>query len=144
MLGVGANMYGNPEASIFTDVGQASLASSMSWASIGLGAAGLGLSIVSGALNASANRQKARAEMSALRQSWQHNLGVMRQNKIDTYASNIMSAYASGVRNTGSTAAVILGNQNVLENEIQFQEQQYQTQMKNLRAQSKQKYLGIF
>lgn len=144
MFGVGANMYGNPEASIFTDVGQASLASSMGWASIGLSAAGLGLSIVSGALAASADRQKARAEMKALEKSWQHNLGVMRQNKIDTYASNIMSAYASGVRNTGSTAAVIENNQDVLESEIRFQQQQYQTQMKNLRAQSKQKYLGIF
>ena len=144
MFGVGANMYGNPEASIFTDVGQASLASSMGWASIGLGAAGLGLNIISGALAASANRQKARAEMKALEKSWEHNLGVMRQNKIDTYASNIMSAYASGVRNTGSTAAVIENNQDVLESEIRFQQQQYQTQMKNLRAQSKQKYLGIF
>lgn len=142
---IGANMYGNPESSLLTDVGQASAASMMGWASVGMGAVGLGMNIIGGALQASANRQQARAQMSALTQSWMWNRDVLRQNKIDTYASNILQSYGAGIKGTtGSTAAVIQSNQNVLERNIAFQEQQYQTEMKNLKAQSKQKYLGIF
>lgn len=123
----------------------AATSSALGWASIGLGAAGLGLSIVSGAMGASAARKAARAKMSALKQEKAWNLGVMRRNKEDAYANNILSSYASGINPmTGSNAAVILGNQAVLQDEINFQEQQYNTELKNLKAQSKQKYLGLF
>lgn len=147
-MAAGFNMYGNPENSLFTDVGQASAvagASALGWASIGLGAAGLGLSLISGAMGASAARKAARAKMSALKQEKAWNLGVMRRNKEDVYASNILSSYASGINPmTGSNAAVILGNQQVLQDEINFQESQYNAELKNLKAQSKQKYLGLF
>ena len=146
-MAAGFNMYGNPENSLFTDVGQASAtgASALGWASIGLGAAGLGLSLISGAMGASAARKAARARMSALKQEKAWNLGVMRRNKEDVYASNILSSYASGINPmTGSNAAVILGNQAVLQDEINFQEQQYNMELKNLKAQSKQKFLGLF
>lgn len=142
---IGANMYGNPESSLLTDVGQARAASMMGWANVGMSVVGLGMNIIGGALQASAARQQARAQMSALTQSWMWNRDVLRQNKIDTYASNILQSYGAGIKGTtGSTAAVIQSNQDVLERNIAFQEQQYQTEMKNLKAQSKQKYLGIF
>lgn len=142
---IGANMYGNPESSLLTDVGQASATSALGWGSVGMGALGLGMNIISGALQTSASRQRARAQMSALTQSWMWNRDVLRQNKIDTYASNILQSYGAGIKGTtGSTAAIIQNNQDVLEKNIAFQEQQYQTQMKSLKAQSKQKYLGIF
>ena len=113
--------------------------------STGLAAVNLGLNVVQGALSASANRQQARAQMTATRQEMNYNLGVMRQNKIDSYASNLLSSWGSGIDPlTGSTNAVIQSNQAVLQDEINFQEQQYNTQLKNLKAQSKQKYLGIF
>jgi hypothetical protein len=41
-------------------------------------------------------------------------------------------------------AALIGSNENVLRNEMNFREEQYDIQLKNLKAQSKQKYLGIF
>lgn len=107
--------------------------------------AGLAMNTISGALDAAAKRESARAEMAALTQSWQFNKGVLQQNKIDTYASNILQSWGSGINYaTGSTAAVIQNNQRVLQNAIDFQESQYQTQMANLRAQSKQRFLGIF
>ena len=147
-MAAGFNMYGNPENSLFTDVGQASAmagASALGWTSIGLGVAGLGLSLISGAMSASANREAVRAKMSALTMEKNWNLGVMRRNKEDVYASNILSSYASGINPmTGSNAAVILGNQQVLQDEINFQGNQYDTELKNLKAQSKQKYLGLF
>ena len=123
----------------------ATTSSALGWASIGLGAAGLGLSLISGAMSASAQRKAARAKMSALTMEKNWNLGVMRRNREDAYASNIMSSYASGINPmTGSNAAVILGNQQVLQDEINFQESQYNAELKNLKAQSKQKYLGLF
>ena len=98
-----------------------------------------------GAMSASAARESARAKMSALGEEKAWNLGVMRRNKADAYASNILSSWGSGINPmTGSNAAVILGNQAVLQDEINFQERQYDIEMKNLEAQSKQKYLGLF
>lgn len=106
---------------------------------------GLGLSVVSGAMSASAARESARAKMSALSNEKAWNLSVMRRNKADVYASNILSSWGSGINPmTGSNAAVILGNQAVLQDEINFQERQYDIEMKNLESQSKQKYLGLF
>lgn len=123
----------------------AAASSALGWASIGLGVAGLGLSLVSGAMGASAARKEARAKMSALKLEKAWNLGVMRRNREDVYASNILSSYGSGINPmTGSNAAVILGNQQVLQDEINYQEKQYNTELKNLKAQSKQRFLGIF
>lgn len=108
-------------------------------------AIGLGLNVASGIFGASASRKAARAKMAALEAEKTWNIGVMRRNKTDVYASNILQSWGSGINyTTGSTATVIANNQKVLEEEIKFQEQQYDTQIANLRAQSKQKFLGVF
>ena len=105
----------------------------------------LGLSMIAGAMSASAARKSARAKMSALANEKAWNLSVMRRNKEDVYASNILQSWGSGINPmTGSNLAVIMGNQAVLQDEIAFQERQYDIEMKNLKAQSKQKYLGLF
>lgn len=123
----------------------ASASSALGWANIGLGVAGLGMSLISGALSASSARKAARAKMSALSNEKTWNLNVMRRNKADVYASNILESWGSGINSmTGSNLAVIMGNQAVLQDEINFREQQYDIEMKNLKAQSKQKYLGLF
>lgn len=133
------------DTAVSSNASAAATSSALGWASVGLGAAGLGLSLISGALNASAQRQAARAKMSALRLERNYNLGVMRRQKEDVYASNILESYGSGINPmTGSNLAVIQGNQAVLQDEINFQEQQYNTELKNLKAQSKQKFLGLF
>lgn len=108
-------------------------------------AIGLGMNVMQGALGASAARKSARASMAALDAEKSWNLGVMRQNKIDTYARNILDSWGSGIDPmTGSNRAVIENNQRVLQDEINFREQQYDIQLENLRAQSKQKFLGLF
>lgn len=105
----------------------------------------LGLNVVSGIMGASAARESARAKMSALSEEKAWNLSVMRRNKADVYASNILSSWGSGINPmTGSNAAVILGNQATLQDEINFRERQYDTELRNLEAQSKQKFLGLF
>ena len=107
--------------------------------------ASFAMSFASGVTGASAARKSARAQMAALKAEKNWNLGVMEQNKIDTYARNVISSYGSGIDpTTGSNRAVINQNQQVLQDEIDFQKAQYAAQMKNLKAQSKQKFLGIF
>lgn len=104
-----------------------------------------GTNMISGALNASAARESARAKMAALQKEKVWNLNVMRRNKADVYASNILESWGSGINPmTGSNLAVIMGNQAVLQDEINFREQQYDTELRNLEAQSKQKFLGLF
>lgn len=108
-------------------------------------AIGLGMNVIQGAFGASASRKAARAQMAALEAEKTWNIGAMRRNKADVYASNVLQSWGSGINYaTGSTAAVIANNQQVLEDEIKFQEQQYDIQIANLRAQSKKKYLGVF
>jgi hypothetical protein len=108
-------------------------------------AIGLGTNILSGALGASANRKAARASIKALKEEKAWNLGVMARNKADVYASNILESFGSGINPmTGSNRAVIEGNQQVLQDEIDFRRRQYDVELKNLKAQSKQKFLGIF
>ena len=110
-----------------------------------LAAAGFGMSMMQGAMGASASRKQARAQMKALRLEKDWNLGVMARNREDVYASNILESWGSGINPfTGSTEAVISNNQRVLQNEIDFRRQQYDIELKNLKAQSKQKFLGIF
>ena len=105
----------------------------------------LGLNVISGAMSASAARESARAKMSALNNERAWNLSVMRRNKADVYAHNILESWGSGINPaTGSTVAIISGNQAVLEDEISFQKRQYDMEMRNLEAQSKQKFLGLF
>lgn len=112
---------------------------------VALLAIGLGLQIGAGVTGASAARKSARASMAALASESSWNLATMRQNKIDTYARNILDSWGSGIDpTTGSNRAVIENNQRVLQEEIDFQQQQYAAQMKNLKAQSKQKFLGLF
>ena len=139
-------MYGNPEDSLYTSAGKASAARG-SGISFGTALSGInfGLSLISGAMSAAAARESARAKMSALTEEKAWNIGVMRRNKADVYASNILSSWGSGINPmTGSNAAVILGNQATLQDEINFRERQYDTELRNLEAQSKQKFLGLF
>lgn len=108
-------------------------------------AIGLGLQFAGGISSASATRKAARAQMAALEAEKTWNINAMRRNKIDVYASNILQSWGAGIKSsTGSTAAIIAENQRVMEDEIQFQAQQYDIEIANLRAQSKKKYLGIF
>lgn len=110
-----------------------------------LAAIGLGLQVASGISGASAQRKSARAQMRALQQEKAWNLGVMQRNKEDVYAANLLSSWGSGIDpTTGSTAGVIASNQKVLQDEIDFQRSQYDIQIANAKAASKQKYLGIF
>lgn len=141
----GWNMYGNPEDSLYTSAGKAGASSSGFSFGTALSGINFGLSLISGAMSAAAARESARAKMSALGEEKAWNLGVMRRNKADAYASNILSSWGSGINPmTGSNSAVILGNQAVLQDEINFRERQYDTELRNLEAQSKQKYLGLF
>lgn len=110
-----------------------------------LAAIGLGLQVAGGISGASAQRKSARAQMRALQQEKAWNLGVMQRNKEDVYAANLLSSWGSGIDpTTGSTAGVIASNQQVLQDEIDFQRKQYDIQIANAKAASKQKYLGIF
>lgn len=110
-----------------------------------LAAIGLGLQVAGGISGASAQRKQARAQMKALQQEKAWNLGVMQRNKEDVYAANILSSWGSGIDpTTGSTAGIIASNQQVLQDEIDFQSKQYDIQIANAKAASKQKYLGIF
>ena len=110
-----------------------------------LAAIGLGLQVAGGISGASAQRKSARAQMKALQQEKAWNLSVMQRNKEDVYAANLLSSWGSGIDpTTGSTAGVIASNQQVLQDEIDFQRKQYDIQIANAKAASKQKYLGIF
>lgn len=105
-----------------------------------------GMNFASNIFGASANRKAARATVAALLQEKNYNIGLLRQQKKDKYWADIMSSWASGTT-TGmgtSTAAAIASNQKVLEEEIAFQEQQYNTQISMAQQQSKQRFMGIF
>lgn len=103
------------------------------------------MGIAQGAMTASANRQMAEANMAALKLEKAWNMRVMGQNKRDVYARNILESWGAGIDPTsGSQAAVIKNNQRVLQEEMNFREQQYDIQIQNLKAQSKQKFLGLF
>lgn len=105
----------------------------------------LALGVAGGISGASAQRKQARAEMRALQREKAWNLGVMERNKEDVYARSLMSSWGSGIDPTaGSTAGVIASNQQVLQDEIDFQRRQYDIQIANAKAASKQKYLGLF
>lgn len=113
--------------------------------STGLQAVDLGFSLIGGAMDASAARKSARAAMSALKSEKAWNLGVMRQNIEDTFERSLLDAWGSGIDpSSGSMAALLYSNENTLRNEMNFREEQYDIQLKNLNAQSKQKFLGIF
>lgn len=101
--------------------------------------------VASGIFSASANRQAARANMKAIKSESAWNIGVMKRNKEDVLQQNFLQSYASGIDySTGSTAEVIENNQEVLQREIDFQKEQYDIAYKTAKAQSKQRYLGIF
>lgn len=112
----------------------------------GLAIASFGLNFASGISSASANRKQARATLAALQAEKQYNIGLLKQQKKDKYWADLMSAWASGTT-TGigtSTYGATMSNQSVLESEIQFQEQQYNTQIAAAEQASKQRFLGIF
>lgn len=111
---------------------------------MGIISAGAGL--LSGALEVSANRKQARATLAALQAEKRYNIGLLKQQKKDKYWADLMSAWASGTTaGIGtSTYGATMSNQSVLESEIQFQEQQYNTQIAAAEQASKQRFLGIF
>lgn len=95
--------------------------------------------------SARAYRKSVRAQMAALQKSWDWNLDVMKQNVEDVTSRSQLQSWGSGINPfTGSNAAIIASNEKVMRDEIDFQREQYETQMGNLRAQSKKRYLGIF
>lgn len=112
----------------------------------GLGIANFGLSFASNIFSASANRSRARATLASLRAEKEYNIGLLRKQKKDKYWTDLMSAWASGTTSGigTSTWGVTLSNQDVLESEIQFQEQQYNNQIKAAKMASKQRFLGVF
>ena len=116
----------------------------MAWSTVFAGI-GLGLQIAGGISGASAARKSARAEISALESEKKWNLDVMRQNIEDVRETSLLQSWGAGINPlTGSTAAVIENNENVMRKELAFREGQYNKQIANLRAMSKQRYLGLF
>lgn len=110
-----------------------------------LAAFGTAMSFASGIEGAYAARESAKAKMRSLELEKEWNVGVMERNKKDVYARNLMESYGSGIdSSTGSTRAIINQNQQTLQEEIDFRRKQYDVEIGNLRAQSKQKFLGIF
>lgn len=108
--------------------------------------ASLGIAVGTGISNASAARKSARAEMAAMQEEKEYNLEVLRQEKTDKFWSDQMSQWRTGQSlDYGTSAeAVTTNNQNVLQRNIDFQESQYNIKLKNLKQQSKQRYLGMF
>lgn len=110
-----------------------------------MAAISLGLNMAQGGASVRAARKSARANMAALENEANWNLNVMNKQKQDIYAKNILEAYGSGINpESGSTRAIIEGNQKMIQEEIDFRKTQYAIELGNLTAQSKQKYLGIF
>lgn len=109
-------------------------------------AAQFGLGFASNIFGASANRKAARATVAALQAEKKYNIGLLRQQKQDKYWTDLMSAWASGTKaNLGSSVAgAIASNQQVLADNIAFQEQQYNAQISMAQQQAKQRFLGIF
>lgn len=108
-------------------------------------AIGFGMNVASGIFGAKSNRAQARAQMAALENEKAWNLRVMGQNKRDVYASNILESWGAGIDpTTGSTKAIISRNQAIIQSEIDFRRRQYDIEIANLAAQSRQKFLGIF
>lgn len=105
-----------------------------------------GLGTIQGILEVSAGRKQVRAQRHALQQEAMFNLAVLRQQKIDQYWNDEMSMWRSGLSTDMGTSArdVIDENQRVLQSNIDFQTMQYMTQIKNLKAQGKRKFAGVF
>lgn len=92
-----------------------------------------------------ARRESAKAQMAALEKEKNWNLGVMEKNIMDIQDRSMLSSWGAGINPmTGSTAGIIAENEATLRGELAFRSQQYDTQIGNLEAQSKTKYLGIF
>lgn len=105
-----------------------------------------GASLLSGAMSASANRAAARAQMDALKREKRYNIGLMEFEKRERGWIDMMTAWASGT-NTAigtSTYGAMMSNQDVLQKEIDFQSEMYDTQIGMAKKQSKQRFLGIF
>ena len=102
--------------------------------------------VLEGIFSASGERAQARAQKHALEQEAMFNLAVLRQQKIDQYWNDEMSMWRSGLSTDMGTSArdVIDENQRVLQSNIDFQTMQYMTQIKNLKAQGKRKFAGVF
>jgi hypothetical protein len=105
-----------------------------------------GASLLSSAMSASANRASARAQMDALKREKRYNIGLMEFEKRERSWIDMMTAWSSGT-NTAigtSTYGAMMSNQDVLQKEIDFQSEMYDTQIGMAKKQSKQRFLGIF
>lgn len=130
---------------VYGSYGGASL-SGLQMFSAGANIFSVGMSLVGGIMNASAQGQEARAQMRALQQEKTYNLGVLRQQKEDTYWNDMMSMWKSGLSTSGGTSAtaVVASNQATLQRNIDFQERQYNIQIGNAKAASKRRFMGVF
>lgn len=105
-----------------------------------------GAGLLSSAMSASASRAAARAKMDALKREKRYNIGLMEFEKKDRGFQDMMTAWASGTT-TGigtSTYGAMMSNQDVLQKEIDFQSEMYDTQIGMAKQQSKERFLGIF
>lgn len=111
-----------------------------------LGIISTGASLLSSVFSAQAQREEARATVSALKKEKEFNLGVLRQQKEDQYWADVMSQWRSGQSLSAGTSAMAVteNNQGVLQRNIDFQVSQYNTQIGNAQAAAKRRFLGIF
>lgn len=111
-----------------------------------LGIASFGLQLMGDWLNAQSEKENALSKVYALRKERNFNIGLLKTRKKDKFWTDMMSAWASGT-STGigtSTFGAIQSNQQVLEEEIKFQEAQYKTQIQNMEEFAHSRFFGIF
>lgn len=118
------------------------------WGDLGSGlnilSAGAGL--LSSFYASSSAAEAAGAKRDALKREKEFNIRLMKFEKKERGWLDMMSAWASGTTSGigTSTYGAMMSNQNVLQREIDFQTEKYDTEIKNLNKQSKQRFLGIF
>jgi hypothetical protein len=102
------------------------------------------VSLVGNVLNNKAQNKAIEGSISALRSELSFNTGVMKQNMVDTMASNKMSFFSSGLdTNTGTAAQVTMSNNQVLQRNLQHYKENMNQQISNLASQKKSG-LGMF
>jgi hypothetical protein len=112
----------------------------------GLSVISAGASLLSAFYSSSAAAEAAGAKRDALKREKRFNINLMKFEREERGWIDMMSAWASGTTaGIGtSTYGAMMSNQNVLQREIEFQTEKYDTEIKNLNKQSKQRFLGIF
>lgn len=118
------------------------------WGSLGSGldVISTGASLLSAFYSSSAAAEAAGAKRDALKREKRFNINLMKFEREERGWIDMMSAWASGTTSGigTSTYGAMMSNQNVLQREIDFQTEKYDTEIANLNKQSKQRFLGIF